>query len=175
MNPEDTIVDFITGRSKPNSGAEGNRQAVERFLVESKGYERNDIEVDAEIILDMDGEPYRSTIDLVVSANGFRFMVIKCAAGSLASREREVIASARLLEDYQIPICAASDGAAALVWDTVSGRLLGNGLDRIPSKEEAKKTFNPDNVTALEEKRRSRQKLIFRTYATLSCAPDHSS
>jgi hypothetical protein len=51
---------------------------------------------------------------------------------------------------------------------------LGNGLERIPSKEEAKKTFNPDEVMALEEKRRSRQKLIFRTYATRSCAPNHS-
>ena len=48
----DTISDFITGRPKANAGAEANRQAVERLLVESKGYDRQEIEVDAPITLE---------------------------------------------------------------------------------------------------------------------------
>lgn len=167
--PEDTIIDFITGRAVPNAGAEGNRQEVERFLVEVRGYDRNDIEVDAVITLDMDGNAYHSTVDLVVRVNGFRFMVIKCAAGSLASREREVIAAARLLDDYQIPLSVASDGRAAFIWDTVSGESLGMGMEAIPSKAKAQEMFDPADVVPLDEKRRFRQKLIFRTYATRSC------
>lgn len=168
--PNDTIIDFITGCPKPNCGAEGNRQEIERYLVETKNYDRKDIEVDAGIALDMDKGQYQSTIDLVVNVNGFRYMIIKCAAGSLGSREREVIAAARLLEAYQIPISVASDGSDALVWDTVTGRRLGNGLDAIPSKENALKTFDPASVASLDEKRKERQKLIFRAYATQSCA-----
>lgn len=168
--PEDTIIDFVTGRPKANCGAEGNRQEIERILVETKNYHRKDIEVDAGMTLDMDDGHYPSTIDLVVRVKGFRYMVIKCAAGSLGSREREVIAAARLLEAYQIPISVASDGRDALVWDTVSGCRLGTGLDAIPDKQVALDTFDPASVTPLDEKRRKRQKLIFRAYATQSCA-----
>lgn len=167
--PEDTIIDFITGCPKPNSGAEGNRQEIERFLVETKNYDPKDIEVDAGITLDIDGGCYQSTIDLVVHLNSFRYMVIKCAAGSLGSREREVISAARLMEAYQIPISVASDGRDAYVWDTVSGRTLGSGLDAIPSKRDALASFDPASVEPLDEKRRTRQKLIFRAYATRSC------
>lgn len=169
--PQDTIIDFITGCPKPNYGAEGNRQEIERYLVETKKYDRKDIEVDAGILLELDDGRYQTTIDLVVNVYGFRYMVIKCAAGSLGSREREVIASARLMQAYQIPISVASDGTNALVWDTVSGRSLGNGLDAIPSKDNAAETFDPASVVPLlDEKRRERQKLIFRAYATRSCA-----
>jgi hypothetical protein len=169
-HPQETIIDFITGCPKPNCGAEGNRQEIERYLVEAKKYDHKDIEVDAGITLDIDGGRFESTIDLVVKVNGLRYMVIKCAAGSIGSREREVIAAARLLEGYQIPISVSSDGSDALVWDTVSGRRLGIGLDAIPSKEKALDTFDPTSVASLDEKRRERQMLIFRTYATRSCA-----
>ena len=169
---QDTIVDFITGHTRPNAGAEGNRQKVERFLVEDRGYDRNDVAVDQEIKLSIDGEPYQSTVDLVVQVNGFNIMAIKCAAGSLASREREVIAAARLLYEYQIPLSVASDGDSALVWDTVSGEKLGQGLEAIPSKKIALKNFNPENSIRLDAKRRTLQKRIFRTYATRSCGEE---
>ena len=49
---DDTIIDFITGEPRPNAGAEANRQAVERLLVGAKGYEKEQIEVDASITVD---------------------------------------------------------------------------------------------------------------------------
>ncbi len=173
--PEETLTDFITGRSIPNQGAEENRQAVERLLVEVKGYNREEIEVDARIRMEVEGECFSSTVDLAVFVNGSRYMIIKCAAGSLSSREREVIAAARLIEDYQIPVSVASDGESALVWDTVSGDLIGEGLDAIPPKSAAAAVFDPGNTVPLEEKRRRRQMLIYRTYATQSCAANASA
>ena len=170
--PEEPLIDFITGRAIPNHGAEENRQAVERLLVEVKGYDREEIEVDAEIQLEVEGECFSSTVDLVVCVNGSRYMIIKCAAGSLSSREREVIAAARLIEDYQIPVSAASDGESALVWDTVSGDLIGEGLEAIPPKSASVEDFDPGNAVPLEDKRRRRQMLIYRTYATRSCAAE---
>jgi len=166
--PEEILIDYITGHTIPNAGAEENRQQVERFLVEIKGYNRRDIEVDAEIILDMADEGYQSSVDLVVRMKGFSYMVIKCAAGSLSSREREVIAAARLLTAYQVPLAIASDGRTALVWDTVSGNRLGQSLDAVPSKTKAAESFNPATLVPLAAKRRSRQQLIFKSYDTMN-------
>ena len=37
LKPYTMITDFITGREIPNIGAEENRQAVARYLVDEKG------------------------------------------------------------------------------------------------------------------------------------------
>ncbi len=165
---DDTIIDFITGRPIPNAGAEANRQAVERLLVTVKGFEKEQIEVDAPIVLIMGNERYQSTVDLVVRVRGMRFMVIKCAPGALASREREAIAAARLMQDYQIPLAVASDGKNAMVWDTVSGRCLGEGLEAIPTQIRALEIFDGAALVPLDEQRRTRQQLIFKSYDSMN-------
>jgi hypothetical protein len=164
--PYAMITDFITGLEQPNVGAEEYRQALERFLVNSKGYSKEDIEVDADIDLAISGEPYRSQVDLVVSVDSgkTRFMAVKCAAGSLGSREREIVAVARLLDNYQIPLAVVSDGKTAIIMDTVSGKKIAEGLDAIPSKEEAQRQLTSTELVPLPEKRREREQLIFRTY-----------
>jgi ribosomal protein L21E len=165
---DDTIFDFITGKPRLNAGAEANRQAVERLLVGVKGYEKEQIEVDASITLDMGNERYQSTVDLVVRVQGMRFMIIKCAAGALASREREVIAAARLMENYQIPLAVACDGQNAIVWDTVSGKCLGEGLSAIPARDQALAAFDAAALVSLDEQRRVRQQLIFKSYDSMN-------
>lgn len=168
IDSKDTIIDFITGETKTNAGAEANRQTVERLLVEVRGYGKEQIEVDAPITVELNGERYQSTVDLIVSVHGRRYMVIKCAAGALASREREVIAAARLMDDYQIPLAVACDGNTAVVWDTVSGRCLGEGLGAIPFRDQALTQFDPTTLTPLDERRRTRQQLIFRSYDSMN-------
>ena len=164
----DMIIDYITGQPKPNAGAEANRQHIERCLVDVKGYTRSDIAVDVPISLTMGDECYQSTIDLIVMIHGVRYLVIKSAPGSLDSREREVIAAARLLAAYQIPLASASDGKTAIVWDTISGKKIGQGLDAIPTKALAEQTFDPTHTIPLAESRRSRQQLIFRSYDSMN-------
>ena len=164
--PYTMVTDFITGREVPNVGAEENRQAVEALLVKEKGYLIEEIKVDVDIAITVAGEPYLSQVDLVVSTDGgkTRFMVIKCAAGSLGSREREIVAAARLLDEYQIPCAVVSDGRTASVLDTVTGKKIGDGLDAIPTKGEALVQLKSYTSLAFPEERREREKLIFRTY-----------
>jgi len=164
--PYTIITDFVTGREVPNVGAEENRQAVEKFLVEDKGYLKEDIEVDTDFSITVAGEPYHSQVDLVVSAGGgdTRFMVIKCAAGSLGSREREIVAVARLLDEYQIPLAVVSDGRTAIVLEAISGKKIGDGLDAIPTRQEAIARLNAFTPEGFPGDRREREKLIFRTY-----------
>ena len=66
-NSISVVVDFVTGEQVPDMGAEANRQAVERILVNRLGYEKKDVAVDVDIEMSISGEPYRSQIDLVVS------------------------------------------------------------------------------------------------------------
>jgi len=166
LKPYTTITDFVTGREIPNVGAEENRQAVARYLVNEKGYSKDDIGVDIDIELVIAGEPYRSQVDLVVQtgAGSLPIMVIKCAAGSLGSREREIVAAARLLENYQIPYAVVSNGKTAVVLDTVAGKKTGEGMAAIPSKEAAIRMLDSYRPISLPAQRLAREKLIFRTY-----------
>ncbi len=158
------ITDFITGNNVPDIGAEANRQAVEKILVEQRGFSKSDVEVSVGIDLEIAGAPYQSQIDLVVSAGQKRVMVIKCAAGSLGSREREVVSAARLLDAYQIPFALVSDGLTAILLDTVSGKVLKEGIEAIPSKEAVLKQLQDMEWLPMPEKKIEREKLVFRTY-----------
>ena len=89
---------------------------------------------------------------------------VKCAAASLESREREIIAAARLLDDHQIPFAVVSDGKTAIVMDTVSGKRIGEKLDEIPSKHEAQKILAERVLEPLPVNRIEREKLIYRSY-----------
>jgi len=162
------ITDFVTGRKVPNIGAEEHRQAVEKLLINDKGFRGEDIEVDADIELMIGNEPYRSQVDLVVSAAGKRFMAIKCVAGSLGSREREILSASRLLDVYPIPVSVVSDGKTAIVMDTDSGKKRGEGLGAIPSKADARKIMRDASDKPLPKNRLEREKLIFRAYDRLN-------
>jgi hypothetical protein len=166
LKPYTMITDFVTGKEIPNVGAEENRQMVERFLVNERGYSKADIAVDVDMELTVAGEPYRSQIDLIVSVDAgiTPVMAIKCAAASLGSREREILAGARLVAEDQLHLSVVSDGKTAIVLDTVSGRRLGEGLDAIPSKEQAREKLRAFRPTPFPEEKREREKLIFRSY-----------
>ena len=167
--PVEWVTDFITGKKVPDVGAEANRQAIERYLVEKKGYRPEDIEVDAPLELIIRGEVYRSAADLVVSAAGKRYMVIKCAPGSLGSREREAVSAARLLDRaYQIPLAVVSDGRTATVLDTVTGRKMGYGLEALPSREAAEEKSAATVFQVLAENRCEREMLVFRSYDSMN-------
>ena len=168
LKPYNMIVDFVTGEEKPDIGAEANRQEVERFLVNEKGFSKEDIEVDVDIELIVAGEPYKSQIDLVISVDGTRSMAIKCAAASLGSREREIVAASRLLGSHQIPISVVSDGKTAIVLDTVSGKKLAEELDAIPSKDEIKEKLDSVELVPLPDKKLEKEKLIFRSYDSMN-------
>ena len=170
QKPYSMITDFISGKEIPNVGAEENRQRVAQFLVAEKGFSKEDIAVDVDIEMTVAGETYCSQIDLVVSVDGGStpFMAVKCAAASLGSREREILAASRLLCENQLPFSVVSDGKTAIVLDTVSGKKLGEGLNAIPSKDEARKKLKTLQLRPYPKEKREREKLIFRTYDSMN-------
>jgi hypothetical protein len=164
MNNEYIITDFITGKAVRNIGPQAGRQIFEEFLVNEKGYEKKDIQVDKELIVQFQGQDYISSIDLIVSCNKKAFMAITCVAGSIGSYEREILAGARLVCDYQIPFAVTTDAHNAIIMDTLSGKTIGQGLDAIPSKEQALTQIESIEFKAFDPNKKEREMIIYRSF-----------
>lgn len=168
MSHADTITDFLTGREIPNIGSEMNRQALEQYLVNDRGFAKEEIIVDQPLSLMIQAEPYHTTIDMMVAVDEKKIMAIKCAAGSLGSREREALALARLAEAYQIPYAVVSDGKTAHILDTVSGKKIGEGLQALPSRAEIREKLPHIQLQEFPAEKKEREKLIFRSYDSMN-------
>jgi len=163
------ICDYITGQAFLDTDDERIRQKIERLLIEEKGYSKQDIEVDREFEIVIGKEIHKSKVDLIVNVEEKRFMIIKCARGSLVSREREVISCARILDVYQIPFAVVTNGEDAEVLDTISGEVIGNGLGAIPSKAQALETIAQIDFKNLSGKRIEKEKRIFLAFDAIKC------
>ncbi len=164
MSLDYIITDFITGKAVRNIGPEASRQLFEKFLVQEKGYAKEDIRVDEKIIVQFKNEDYESTIDLIVCCKEKPIMAITCVAGSIGSYEREILAGARLVYDTQIPIAISTDSRDAIIMDTLTGKTTAQGLNNIPSKEEATSLIESLEFKPHDEDRREREMIIFRSF-----------
>jgi hypothetical protein len=161
-----TLKDYLTGTVIPDVGAENNRQLVLRFLVEKKGYTRDALWVDAPLRIQIGGSPYTGKIDLIVKAGVplSPIMAFKCCAGSLGSREREILAAARIFGATPIPLAVVTDGHEATILNTTTGKPWAQGLAALPSPTEAARLLAEQPVSAYPQERLEREKLVFRTY-----------
>ncbi len=173
MTDENMLTDYLTGETIPNIGSEMNRQKVAQYLVEEKGFNKIDIRRDTPIELDIAGEPYTSCVDLLIFLKGKELMAIKCAAGSIDSYVREILSAARLISKFQIPFSAVSDGKSAIILNTLTGEKIGEGLDSFLSKNNLIEKIHHLEMVRLSDKRRQKEKLIFRTYDTMNINVSH--
>jgi hypothetical protein len=169
IGTEERIIDYITGQPLIDTDDERIRQNIERFLIEEKGYSKKDIEVNREFEIALDGKINRSKVDLIVSVEEKIFMVIKCARGSLVSREREVLSCARVFDIYIIPFSVVTNGGDAEVLDTISGEIIGCGLEAVFSKKQALEALKQIEFKKLPEKKIEKEKRIFLAFNAIKC------
>jgi len=132
------LADYLTGETLVDTDDERYRQKVARFLVENKGYAKSDLEPRLKIETLFAKQFVVSKIDIVVKLKDRRVMVVRYGPGSLVTRERPAIAAARVLDsDQQIPLAVVTNGEDAELLDTHTGKVLGQGLDAIPDKNQA--------------------------------------
>ncbi len=158
------ITDFITGETLPNVGAEENRQAAERLLIEKCGYSKAAIRVNVPLSVMVKGEVYHGRVDLAVSAKARTMMVIKCVAGSPGSWLREMVAAARLLEETPVPWAVVTDGHSAVAMDLTKGQTVEGSLGEILSLEKATLMADQPPLPQLNEKQRQKESILFRSY-----------
>ncbi len=164
-------TDYVTGESIIDTDDERYRQKLAKFLVEKKGYTKKDLEARLKIETLFAGQFTVSQIDLVVSLEGKRFMVVRYGPGSLVTRERPAIAAARVLDkNHQIPLAVVTNGEDAEVLDTATGKVLNQGMDGIPSKDEAKNLISERKmIDPPEGEKRERELRILNFYDVEIC------
>ena len=160
--------DFITGKTITDTHDERARQKIARFLVEKKGYEKGDIEIQRKIPLLVDGKKAFAKLDFVVKVEGKVFAVIKFGPGSMVTRQRPTLAAARLVEDYEVPLAVITNGQDAEIMETKSGKVIGRGLESIWSKTETQDRVGRMTFEKIEEHRLEKEQRILYVFEVLA-------
>ena len=157
-------TDFITGRQITDTDDERYRQKLARFLVEKKGYAKEDIEVKRRIEMLIEDKKVLSMVDFVIKIDSRSFMVIRYGPGSLVTRERPALSTARILEQYAVPYTVVTNGEDAELLDTATGEVIGTGIDSLPDKKSAVQEAAKIKLQSLSPKQLDTEKRILSAY-----------
>ncbi len=155
------LQDYLTGELLTDTDDERIRQELARLLVEERGFAVSDLLPRQTIATTFSGRRVLSRIDLVASIKGQPLMLLRCAPGSLVSRERAAVAAARLFyPDYQLPLAVVFNGRDAALLDCYLKKTIATGLDAIPSRNQleqdwflVKRLVMDDNAAKERERR----------------------
>ena len=132
-----TLSDYLTGEELIDTDDERIRQQISRLMVEELGYQRDELIPRLSIETLFTRNFVTSTIDLTVEVDGRQVMIVRYGPGSLVSRERSALAAARVLnEEYRIPLAVVTNGRDALLLDTVTAKVIGQGMHAIPARQQ---------------------------------------
>ena len=145
------------------------RQDIEKFLLEKKGYAATEIEKNREFEVLIGNERCKSRTDIVISIDGKRLVLIKCSVGALVSRERQAVACARVLESYQIPFAIVTDAVDAIALDTLTGKVISEGMGSIPSRNELAELISKIGLKELPPERAEKEKRILLAFDAIKC------
>lgn len=128
-------VDLITGRTLPYNDDEYIRQDAEELIL-SLGYARDQVAVDFTRRAQCGDQTLKVKADLLIFAAGLPALVMRCARGSLVTREKEALAIARLLFDPWAPLAMVYNQDSAELLDTKSGKVIAGGREALPGPDE---------------------------------------
>jgi hypothetical protein len=78
------------------------------------------------------------------------------------------LAAARLVEPYFVPYAVVTNGKDAELLDTRSGKVIGEGLDAVPCRDEALKMMESLVFERLSAERLAKEKRILFTFEVLA-------
>lgn len=165
------LTDFLTGDILEDTHDERYRQRIAKILVRKKGFEKT--EVVPRTPLTVGAGELRGVIrvDFAVALDGRIAMIVKYGPGSLVTRHRPVLAMARLLVPYRIPVAVVTNGETADVLDTGDCRKIASGLDGIPSRSELAAIVADADFEAVSDKRREMESRIVYAYEIDGACP----
>ncbi|MGE5172245.1 MAG: type I restriction enzyme HsdR N-terminal domain-containing protein [Betaproteobacteria bacterium] len=151
------------------------RHIAERLLLGEKGYSQADIRKNFMFEVALDAETVTSFVDFLVSAGDRNAMVIKCAAGSLSSRERHVVAAARVLGSLPVPVAVVMDPMSAVVLDATTGKVLAEGFEAIPTKQQLSAIMAARELKPIAPEKREREKRVLLAFDAIRCSIPHGA
>ncbi len=146
----------------------GVRLHTEDYLL-SLGYTPDQLQKDFAFNVKVGNELYRSSVDFVIRIFNESAMVVKCAAGSLDSRERHILAAARIMEPLPIPFALLMDPMNAILYNVITGEIIGESAMQIPSPQDLAKMLEEVNIEPLSEKRKEGESRIFIAFDIIKC------
>lgn len=150
--------------------AEEARKMVEYLLLEKKGYHRDEVRKNVVFEVRLGDEVVMSSVDFLVAAGGRPGMIIKCAAGSLGSRERQAVAAARIISSPPVPIAVVADPLTAEVMDVSTGKVIGEGFGAIPIRGQLLRTLEESRLEPLSPARLEKEKRILLAFDAIRCS-----
>ncbi len=163
------LRDVITGQTIPDTHDERIRQRIARWLLEEKGFRRQ--QLTPRRCFEVRSEKHRQTvvIDWVVALRDRNVMLIRYGPGSLVSRQRPALAAARLLEPYVVPLAVITNGRNAHILEVDTGKLRAEGLANIPSHDELSAELNRYEFSSLDSGRAAAERRILIAFEALDC------
>ncbi|HSQ77640.1 MAG TPA: type I restriction enzyme HsdR N-terminal domain-containing protein [Nitrospirota bacterium] len=146
------------------------RKTIEFLLFEKKGYAREEVRTQVVFEVILGQETAHSSVDFIVTVEGKKAMVIKCASGSLSSRERQAVAAARLLDSPPVPIAVVADPATAEVLDVMTGKVIGEGFGAIPVRDQILAVLSGREPKPLSPERIEKEKRILLAFDAIRCS-----
>ncbi len=166
-----TLHDYLTGEELVDTDDERIRQQLSRLMVEERGYRRDELKPRLTVETLFTRNFVTSTIELTVELQHKQFMIVRYGPGSLVSRERSALAAARVLnDDYRIPLAVVTNGRDAVLLDTITGKVIDQGLQAIPDRKRALEIL-PSLIflPPQEEEKRLREKRILNAFDLERC------
>ena len=111
----------------------------------------------------------RIPIEVLVYLDERPALLVKCVRGHLSTRERASLALARLLAETPIPFAIVANERDAAVFDTVTGKAVGQGYDAFPGPKEAEQRLRDSSDVRIPSAQRERERRILHTYFHLRC------
>ncbi len=147
----------------------GIRMKVWDILTKEKGFTKEDIEVDPEFELKLSDCTIKVSIDFLVKTPELNLMIIRCSPTSIESWERYILAFARVVKEYQIPFAIVTDGERARIIDVLNNRLIGEGVQDIPSKEGLLNSIKELKKIPFPSEKLEREKRIVYAFEGVKC------
>ncbi len=164
------LTDYLTGQVLPDTDDERIRQSLKHLLIDRQGFSRSELLANRQITTSFAEQDVISTIDIIACVEKLPLMVLRCAPGSLVSRERAAIAAARICDPHhQLPLAVVYNGRDAELLDCYTGKVLAAGIDAIPSRDELGKWQEAALLPPQENKAQEREKRILNTFDKQYC------
>jgi hypothetical protein len=162
------LTDYLTGQTLPDTHDERLIQHISRFLVEDKGFSKNDILTRRKMSVTVGDKTGMITVHFIIQIDQIPFAIVMYGPGSIVTRQRPTISIARLFGDSIIPYAIITNGKEANLMETKSGKVIGKDLNSIFSKDEAVTRLKDFHLETLTSERREKEQRILYTMDILT-------
>jgi hypothetical protein len=144
------------------------RRKVLSALVEA-GFDEASMRLDEPFSLTTKEGALEIPIEILACIDRRPALLVKCVKGYTSTRERAAVALARLLAEPPVPFAIVANEKEAVVYDTITGKAVGQGYGGIPRRAEAEQKLQEYDDFRIPSDQRTREQRILETYYHLRC------